>query len=143
MRNVPDRCIEATRATVIKFEEKKSLIRFHNPGRLLYKRVQIDGCAILEGKRCDNLLCSSNGEEERFVELKGSDISHAIEQLRASIQQIGECDRNRHAYVVCTKVAPQLTTLIQRTKSEFKRRFNAMLSVKESPADIVINEKEA
>ena len=49
---------------------------------------------------------------ERFVELKGSDVSHAIEQLRTTIQKIGGHDGIRYAYIVCTKVAPNINTKI-------------------------------
>jgi len=104
--------------------------------RLLYKRVQVDGCAIVDGVKCDNMLCSYDEHEEYFVELKGSDIAHAIDQLRTTIIRLGEFDENRHAYVVCTKVAPQLTTLIQKAKIEFRRKFKSELLVKVSHADI-------
>lgn len=134
MRNVPSVCVTVTTDSVIRFGEKRSVIRFHNLRHLQYKRVQVDGCAIAEGAKCDNMLCSSDEHDEYFVELKGSDISHAIEQLRASIVRLGEYDGN--PYVVCTKVAPQLTTLIQKAKMEFRKRFKSELLVKVSQVDI-------
>ncbi len=136
MRNVPTACVTETTDSVIRFGEKRSVIRFHNSMRLLYKRVQVDGCAIVDGVKCDNMLCSYDEHEEYFVELKGSDIAHAIDQLRTTIIRLGEFDENRHAYVVCTKVAPQLTTLIQKAKIEFRRKFKSELLVKASHADI-------
>lgn len=136
MKNVPDICISETTDSVIRFQEKRSVIRFHNPDNHLYKRIQVDGCALHEGEKCDNMLCSADEREERYVELKGSDIPHAIDQLRATIIQLGEYDENRHAYVVCTKVAPQITTAIQRAKVEFLKRFKSELLVKETPLDI-------
>lgn len=136
MRNVPNICFTETTDSVIRFHENRSVIRFRNPDRHLYKRVQVDGCAIHEGEKCDNLLCSADEREERYVELKGSDVPHAIDQLRATIIQLGEFDDNRHSYVVCTKVAPIITTAIQKAKLEFHRRFNSDLIVKETPLDI-------
>lgn len=136
MRNVPNKCVKETTDSVIKFQEQRSIVRFHNSDRLSYKRVQVDGCALQDGPKCDNMLCSSDEREERYVELKGSDVPHAIEQLRETILKLGEYDDNRHAYVACTKVAPRITTLIQKAKVEFRNRFHSELQVKETPLDI-------
>lgn len=136
MRDIPDICIKETKDSVIKFQEKKSVIRFHNPNHRPYKCIKVDGCAIKEGERCDNVLCSANEQEERYVELKGSDVPHAIEQLRTSIRRLGEHDCNRYSYVVCTKVAPQITTTIQKAKAEFRKRFKSDLQVKDTPMEV-------
>lgn len=138
MKNVPDICIKVTAESFIRFAEKRSVIRFHNKNQLPYKRVQVDGCALTQGQRCDHLLCSADEQEERFVELKGSDVPHAIEQLKATIIQLGEHADNRHSYVVCTKVAPQITTRIQRAKVEFQKVFRSELQVKVTPLDVML-----
>lgn len=85
MINKIERCINITNASVIKFEEKGKSIVFNNPKRLNYKKVQVDGCTINKGARCDKLLLSEDEREEYFVELKGSDIKHAIEQIESSM----------------------------------------------------------
>lgn len=136
MKKVPDVCVTETKDPVIKFQEKKSRILFQNSDRRLYYRIQVDGCALRDGAKCDNMLCSADGQEERYVELKGSDVPHAIEQLRSTILKLGENDGNRHSYVVCTKVAPLITTLLQKAKVEFQKRFKSELSVKETPVEI-------
>lgn len=52
---------------------------------------QVDGCIITSGNKCDKLILvasTPNATEEYdgcFVELKGSNISHAIDQLEATI----------------------------------------------------------
>ena len=74
--------------------------------------------------------------EERYIELKGSDIPHAIVQLRTTILKLGEHDGNRHSYVVCTKVAPRITTAIQKAKVEFRKRLKSDLQIKETPLDV-------
>lgn len=133
MRNVPNICIRESNDSVIRFEERRSVIRFVNTNRLMYKRVQVDGCAIIDGVKCDNMLCSLDEHEEYYVELKGGDVLHAIEQISATIVQLGEYSCNRHSFIVCTKVAPHLTTKIQKAKVDFKRRFQSDLVVRESP----------
>ncbi len=136
MKNVPAACITETSDSVIKFEENKRVIRFNNPKHLSYKKVQVDGCALKEGDRCDNLLCSHDEFEERFVELKGTDVSHALDQLRASIMKIGQFNGNRHAYIISTNVAPQIRTDIQRAKAEFQKKFNSDIIIKERKLDV-------
>ncbi|MCI7017326.1 MAG: hypothetical protein SPG55_01790 [Prevotella sp.] len=136
MRNIPNHCIRETSDSIIKFQEKKSLVRFFNTKRMSYVCIQIDGCALCEGEKCDNALCSADGREERYVELKGSDVPHAINQLRSTIQKLGEHDDNRHSYIICTKVAPHITTTIQKAKMEFRKRYKSDLIVKESPVDV-------
>ena len=118
MKNVPECCITDTNDSIVKFEEKRSTIRFRNPQKRLYKRVQVDGCALSEGAKCDNMLCSHDEREEWYIELKGSDVPHAIEQIKSTIQKLGEYNDNRHSLIVCTRVMPQITTKIQRAKKE-------------------------
>lgn len=50
---------------------------------------EVDGYIIKEGNKCDKLILinlEDNDWAEIFVELKGSDINHAIKQLRATVQ---------------------------------------------------------
>lgn len=136
MRNVPDSCVRKTTDSIIKFQELRSIIRFHNSQRSLYKKVKVDGGALHEGAKCDNMLCSADEHEERYIELKGSDIPHAIVQLRTTILKLGEHDGNRHSYVVCTKVAPRITIAIQKAKVEFRKRRKSDLQIKETPLDV-------
>ena len=125
-----------TTDSIIKFQELRSIIRFRNSQRSLYKKVKVDGGALHEGAKCDNMLCSADEHEERYIELKGSDIPHAIVQLRTTILKLGEHDGNRHSYVVCTKVAPRITTAIQKAKVEFRKRRKSDLQIKETPLDV-------
>lgn len=93
------------------------------------------------GLRCDNMLTSGDERCEYFVELKGTDVKHAIEQLRVSIQTLGEFTDDRSAYVVPTNVAPALTTTIQRAKRDFRTKLQAELIIKEKQTTIRLNKK--
>jgi hypothetical protein len=132
MKNVLSTCVRVTNDPQIKFEENGRKIIFQNPNRSSYKTVQVDGCAITTGVRCDKLLTSYDEHSEYFVELKGCDVKHAIEQLEKTIALIGEFADNRHSYIICTKVAPAMSTTIQNAKSSFKRRYHSELIVRES-----------
>lgn len=138
MRNVLEVCIQPTTDSKIKFEENKRKIIFLNSGRLEYKKVQVDGCAINDKvtMRCDNLLVSADEHEERYVELKGTDVMHAIDQLKETIERLGEFDNNRHAYVISTNVAPIYTTSIQKKALFFKRKYRSELVVKEKQFEV-------
>ena len=69
MKNKLETCISETTDSQIKFEENKRKIIFLNPQRLTYKCVDVDGCTIKEGVRCDKLLLSADEREECYVEL--------------------------------------------------------------------------
>lgn len=51
-------------------------------------RFQVDGYIITEGDKCDALVLVKDGDDfaEVFVELKGSDVSHAITQLEETLK---------------------------------------------------------
>lgn len=51
-------------------------------------RFQVDGYIITEGDKCDALVLVKDGDDfaEIFVELKGSDVSHAITQLEETLK---------------------------------------------------------
>lgn len=131
MRNKVIACITQTSDSNIKFEENRRKIIFLNQSRSSYLKVQVDGCTLTSGSRCDNLLLSEDEQEERYVELKGIDVMHAIDQLEVTINKLGECDRNRHSYVICTNVAPTFTTAIQKKKMLFKSKYKSELVIRE------------
>ncbi len=121
---------------IIVFTENKKTIRFKNPDQEEYIKVHIDGEAIKEGERCDYLLTSGNEKEEYFIELKGENIVKATSQLKTTIQNVGEFTENRNSYIICTNVAPALTTKIQQFKQEFYKKFSAKLEVKSRQLEI-------
>ena len=131
MRNKVETCISETTDSQIKFEENKRKIIFQNPSRFPYECVDVDGCTITEGVRCDKLLLSADEREERYVELKGTDVMNAIEQLEETIKHLGEYTDNRHAYVISTNVAPAIDTKRQVKIKYFKEKYCAELKIQE------------
>lgn len=130
MRNRVEACVRETNAPNIKFEENNRKIIFLNPQRRKYKRVDVDGCTICnDNLRCDKMLLSFDEHEERYVELKGVDVMHAIDQLENTIKILGEYDDNRHSYVICTNVAPAISSQIQKKILSFKKLYNSTLKI--------------
>ncbi|AOX03303.1 hypothetical protein BJP34_31140 [Moorena producens PAL-8-15-08-1] len=75
-------CEEYKHDKIIVLEENNSKLTLLNPNKDKILVITVDGCAIAddENKRCDYALVCSNGLEI-YVELKGSKIKHAFEQI--------------------------------------------------------------
>ena len=116
MKNVDKACICSTKDSQIKFEENKRKIIFLNPSNHRYKKVKVDGCAIKTGQKCDDLLISQDEHEEHFVELKGVDIMHTIDQLEQTILKIGDFDDNRPS-AVCQQSCRRCVSLLNRLRN--------------------------
>ena len=136
-QQIPARCITHTSNPLIVLEERRSKITFHNPQRRDVTMIKVDGCAITDGPRCDHLL-KDEGSTEHFIELKGTDVRHAIEQLEASIKQLSDdIAKAKYSFVITTHV-PKSDTRIQRAKPRFHRDYNCELIVKNSPHTVTI-----
>lgn len=132
MRSIDRECISSTERALIKFEERGKRMVFSNPSRKRCLMVQVDGCAIKEGDKCDNLLkIDTDCGGEYYVELKGIDVAHALVQVEETIKKLHNDASPVNAYIVSTNVSPALTTKIQLFKAKLKKKYNANLKVKE------------
>lgn len=68
-------------------EKRSKYALFLNP-KMEGWRYQVDGYIITDGDKCDALILVKDGDDfaEIFVELKGSDVSHAITQLEETLK---------------------------------------------------------
>jgi len=118
--------------TKIVLQERKSKMTFLNPNQDRVLKIEVDGCVISDNNtlRCDYAIVPSN-EVEIYVELKGSDIPHAVQQIESTIRLLSEDPKKirKLCFVVSTRV-PQQDTSIQNLKSKFKRNFNARFKIK-------------
>lgn len=138
---IPKKCIEITSAKKIVFKEKRSIVYFINASEISIKKVIIDNCVITEGKRCDYLLLIINSDiKEHFIELKGSDVGHAIKQLLTTIKIVSENAKSlkKAAYVISTK-CPISSTTLQIVQKKVKKEFNTLLFVKKPKSEIKIS----
>lgn len=132
MRSIDKECISSVEWPLIKFVERGKKMIFANPGRKRCLKVQVDGCAIKEGDKCDNLLkIDTDCGGEYYVELKGTDVAHALVQVEETIKKLHNDASPVNAYIISTNVSPALTTKIQLFKVKFKKKYNANLKVKE------------
>lgn len=134
MIKIDEVCIQYTTDSHIKFEERKKKMIFHNPDRKECLKIQVDGCAIKTGDKCDNLLKEGKAGQqgrEYYVELKGEDVGHAMRQIIQTIQTIHNDRSPVMAFIICTNVSPKLNTEIQKFKKLLKDRYNAAVVIRE------------
>lgn len=95
----------------------------------------IDGVAIKEGQRCDKFITVLNEDSgvALFLELKGGDISHAIEQLESTIKNPlfkpfpSKQDKTRARIVSNRGVSSASRSELERAKVRFLRNYNVEL----------------
>jgi len=70
---------------VISMKEGKVRYIAHNPHRKHLSHFRVDGCLIREGRKCDEMIVDANDDVCYLIELKGTDLKSAIEQINASL----------------------------------------------------------
>jgi hypothetical protein len=122
-------CSKILRDKKIKLSGKRtSTVYLLNPTERAVQRIEVDDCAITIGLRCDwlVLLNDSISRVEIYVELKGSDVPHAIKQIEATIKRMSadHMKRQKRSLVVLKQV-PIERTVVQNTRQRFQRDFNS------------------
>lgn len=108
-------CTTCARNPIINAQENKSKYSLLNPQRREICKIQLDACVFKDAKRqrCDYLFLSCETSTAFFVELKGSDLLHAIDQIEKSIDQLAGTitDAKTNARVVLSKAqTPDMRT---------------------------------
>lgn len=134
MREIDENCIQRTEDSNIKFEENGKKIIFVNSNKKICYKIQVDGCAIRSGVRCDKLLkvgdFNKDGKEY-YVELKGSDVLHAVDQIYTSIKMLHNDNSLLEGFIIFSNMSPKFSSKIQMAKARFKKDFDAKLSLYE------------
>lgn len=131
MKSLPE-CEEYKSDARLVLQENKSKITFLNPRQNQVLIIRVDGCVIKDNKilRCDYAIVPCD-EVEIYVELKGSDISHAVKQIESTIKLLSDNPQKtkKLCFVVSTRV-PKQSTSVQQLQSQFKKKFNASFRIK-------------
>lgn len=97
---------------------------------------QVDGCIITVGCKCDKLILSKNPTGANtwighFIELKGTDVAHAIEQLEASVRHDSFRDASlskKHARIVANSFpSSRANPVIERARCKFRQQYHCEL----------------
>jgi len=85
------RCIESLRHTKIKVHDKGTNVSavFLNPDKRIVERIRVDGCLVPARQTAADFLVSMPGTVDVIVELKGTDLRKAFEQVEATIDFLG------------------------------------------------------
>lgn len=124
------KCERMVNWSCIVLKQKQSKITFINESQNDVRVIEIDDCVITNGLRCDYLVIS-NLEIEHFVELKGSDVNHAVKQLARTILQVSINPNKgvKYCFIISSR-CPLLTAKIQNLKLMFKKKYNSILIIK-------------
>ena len=134
-------CTIETTDKILVLEENKRKCIFSNPENLNLIKIIVDGCQITEGTRCGFLVLDQQ-KNEYFVELKGKDIPHAIEQLEATIKQLSSSASLRKTAIIVSSRHPSNDTSIQRAKALFKKKYKVDLISKNIRLEIQIKQEK-
>jgi hypothetical protein len=122
-------CEKGLRFPRIVLREHQSCFVIINPQRQKIRCITVDGCLNITGPKCDYLVIDPSSVEH-FIELKGSDVRHAIQQLESSIRQLaGNLGQVRHSYIISTR-SPLMSPRIQQIQLQFKKNLNSTLIIK-------------
>jgi hypothetical protein len=130
------KCNKLTSNSIISVAENNRNFRIINASLFSVNEVAVDGCYITFGLRCDYLFEIINNEiiEKIFyVELKGSDIHHAILQLEETLLNCTTIHNNikKECYIIASKF-PKAGTASQVMKKKFltKNRIQLFIDTK-------------
>lgn len=94
-------------------KEQSSEYQWNNPNSKEIRTTQVDGCYYTEHTACDYLITIPKEKKALFIELKGSDVFHAIAQIQKTQDDLKTHlpEFSYHARIVPTKVSvPKLFT---------------------------------
>jgi PCRF domain len=98
-------------------------------------KIHVDGCLITDNnqQRCDYWFHHYDKNDNVFVELKGMDIEHAVEQIIATIgwleTRMDLPKEKRNGAIVLSK-NPLTSTKTQVLKTDFRKKYGNRLEIK-------------
>lgn len=119
-------CTNTVSHSLIKVEENRRAATFKNPTRKTFKVTEVDGCLITEGPRCD-FIVGEPGSVSILVELKGTDVSHACDQLFATAAHPsarGILEGQIGFLVICSRY-PRFDSFVAKAKQTAAKRYRA------------------
>jgi len=118
-----EECVEDLSIPIVTVREQGKRACFLNPDGDSYQRVLVDDCVITEGIRADWIV-RKIGHCSAIVELKGSNVAHACDQLERTFDHPAAKPylEERVAYLVVSSKSPSFDTKVARAKERAKRR---------------------
>mgnify|MGYP000911450238 CR=1 FL=1 len=128
---------------IITFKDRgnSQQLTIHNPNSYAVIKTRVDGCEIVKGLRCDFMMeiveSNYDGIREYYIELKGTDLTKALEQILAT-EKILARQRGclKKGFIICNR-SPESSTENQRLKFR-ARAQNIDLTIKSKKLDYKI-----
>lgn len=131
MTRLPNKCVQRHAEPEFSVCEQQSQVTFHNPNLRTIQQVKVDGCVFKDndGRKCDYLVNVAETNISVFVELKGSDIDEAYQQLNQAQERLAEHVNRRIFWIICYSGSPRHTTEIanMRLKARLHKRANLLV----------------
>jgi len=140
MTPIPPKCITRHQGEELVCAENGRRMIFLKPKERIAEKIQVDPCIGLPGLACDYLVRDWK-QRNHFVELKGKNVSHALDQIEATIPELIDISkRNRiRCFVVCSG-APATTPAWQVRQKKFRTRWNAELKIKAQVCEHILTD---
>lgn len=116
---------------------------FLNPERVDFFRVKFDGCLVKNAVACDWLVIRQ-ATDNILVELKGTDVEHALEQIEAAFEYMARekllADKNA-ALIVCSRPhrTPKFSSKLQKARARLSERYKAPLHVVTARHEFIVD----
>lgn len=126
-------CRKISNQKIFVYEENRSKLTLENTDRIDSISIVVDGCEINDDSlKCDFMHIAK--EIEFYIELKGQDIEHAVDQIKCTIKRLSSDPQNKQkkTYIICTR-SPLSSTKVQNYKYHFKKNYNSDFILKSSP----------
>lgn len=142
---IDSNCSFSSNKKVICFKDsgESRKVVFKNNLQLNIIETRIDGCFIKDDiPKCDFMLLIPKGYKyvESFIELKGSGVLRAVEQISSTIDYLSNngivCKKTLKAgYIACSRF-PSADTTAQSLKMKMKKNYNLDLIIKSQKVEI-------
>ena len=131
---MPTREIVTDRIIVVKEEGKE--FKIFNPKLSKIEKIHVDGELITQGPRCDwAFLLDPRGGY--LVELKGTDLRHALIQLETTFQISLFKNVVHKCHIVCSRY-PRQDSSLQIARYKFKSKLKIELDISTRVASEVV-----
>lgn len=129
----------------LSISEKRSSLLINNSSHLLFE-VKLDGGIFKNNsrKKCDYLVIKANksnnvNEKILFIELKGSDIKMAIQQISETITQVDTGSVPVKGIIIAAKRVPKEDSSTQRLKRDARKKHGITFDVQSSPHEVSVH----
>jgi hypothetical protein len=135
MIEIPPECVNVHREREFRVAEQKSVVIFSNPEQREIQQIDVDGCVFKpgDGERCDWLLVINGNNMSIYIELKGSDVDKAVQQLSETQARLPDYVRRKRIWIVSYSGKPRHTTTLQVLSRDVRKRYEAQLLLVQSP----------